>query len=155
MKPYNYKVNSTSRSFYFITATLHSFCYIIILYTVLFDPAMRTLKGLLFSLALLFVTPGGMEPTPPTPTGGKRRRLAAQCTECGFVTHTVDGLEGHVCGCHPKVIFWSHFWSQSSLLNFIFLFPQNLNISIDWRTICLCDFCQNFIFGKVFIFCFF
>ena len=68
---------------------------------------MKFLRGLLFTLALLFVNPGGLEPTPPTPTGDKRRRrIVAECNACGFTTDTVGGMDGHVCdGGHPKVNF--------------------------------------------------
>ena len=68
---------------------------------------MRFLKGLLLSLALLFVNPVDLEATPPTPTGDKRRRNAdpvvAQCEVCGFLTYTEGGMARHICSGHSEV----------------------------------------------------
>ena len=70
---------------------------------------MRFLKGLLLSLALLFVNPGDLESTPPTPTGDKRRRNAnpvlAQCEVCGFVAYTEGGMARHICSGHSEVTY--------------------------------------------------
>ena len=65
---------------------------------------MRFLKGVFFSLALLFINPGELEATPLTPTGDRRRRIAnpvlAQCRVCGFSTYTEGGMARHICSGH-------------------------------------------------------
>ena len=107
---------------------------------------MRFLKGLLLSLVLIFVTPGGMEPTPPTPTGDKRRRkILAECESCGFTTDTVGGMDGHVCSGHPKVNFDFVFGSNSCCWIIYFYVHKNSNSPIiDWRVLFKCVFLQKF-----------
>ena len=49
------------------------------------------------SLVLLFVTPGSLEPSVPAKDNRKRRKVLAECKQCGFVADTVGDMDAHTC----------------------------------------------------------
>ena len=87
---------------------------------------MNILKGLLLPLALLFVTPGSMDPPVPGPSNDNRkRRIIAECTACGYVTDTEGGVGSHQCGAKVRqhccgLDVWRNIW-QKPVDEFIFV----------------------------------
>ena len=92
---------------------------------------MNILKGLLLPLALLFVTPGSMDPPIPGPSNDNRkRRIIAECTACGYVTDTEGGVASHQCRAKVRqhccgLGVWRKIFDKNWLMN-LFLWPAKV-----------------------------